>query len=60
MGKPKNIGVNEALRKAGFIPLPRWWVTQEELSVIHRMAHNHEDEVNRIRKECREKNNVES
>lgn len=57
MGKPKNIGINEALRAAGFVPLPRWWVTQDELSVIHRMAHNHEDEITRIRLETRKKAN---
>lgn len=50
---PINYGVNEALRKAGFVRLPAWWVTREELEVIHRMAHNHEYEVNRIREETR-------
>lgn len=55
MGKPKTFGVNEALRAAGFVPLPRWWVTRAELGVIHRMAHNHEAEVTRIRVEARKK-----
>jgi hypothetical protein len=53
---PANFGVNEALRKAGFVPLPRWWVTQDELSAIHRMAHNHESEITRIRLETRRRN----
>lgn len=39
----------EALRSAGYVPLPRWWVLPDELEVIHRMAHNHREEVNRIR-----------
>ena len=42
----------QALRAAGYVPVPRWWVLPEELEVIHRMAHNHQDEVNRIRGEA--------
>ena len=38
-----------ALRRAGFVPLPRWWVTQDQLEVIHRMAHGNKDVVNEIR-----------
>ena len=45
----------QALRAAGYVPLPRWWVPREELEVIHRMAHNHQDEVNRIRGEAIER-----
>ncbi len=51
---PTNYGVSEALRKAGFVRLPAWWVTRDELEVIHHMAHNHEAEVNRIRREVRD------
>ena len=53
MGKAKELGVNEALRKAGFVPLPRWWVKREDLEVIHAMAHKHEEAVTRIRREVR-------
>jgi len=42
----------QALRAAGYVPLPRLWVLPEEMEVIHRMAHNHQDEVNRIRGEA--------
>ena len=35
----KNLGVNDALRKAGFVRIPAWWVTSDELKVIHQMAH---------------------
>ena len=42
----------KALRKAGYVPLPRWWVLPDEMDVIHRMAHNHQNEVNRIRAEA--------
>lgn len=50
---PKNLGVNEALRAAGFVRIPAWWVTPDELEVIHRMAHNHEEIVTEIRNRCR-------
>jgi len=39
----------EALREAGYVPIPRWWVTPDELDVIARMAHNHDQHVNEIR-----------
>lgn len=55
MGKDKPSTVHEALRKAGFVPLPRWWVKQDELDVIHRIAHNHEDQINEIRAKARVK-----
>lgn len=51
---PVNLGVSEALRKAGFVRIPAWWVRRDELEVIHRIAHNHEEEVNRIRREVRD------
>ena len=53
---PVNLGVSEALRKAGFVRIPAWWVRRDELEVIHRIAHNHEEEVNRIRREVRDGN----
>ena len=50
---PDNRGVNEALRRAGFVRIPAWWVKQDELQSIlpalHRMAHNHAAEVTAIR-----------
>ncbi|WP_300440329.1 hypothetical protein [uncultured Mameliella sp.] len=39
----------KALRAAGYVPLPRWWVTQDQLEVIRRIAMGNEGEVNRIR-----------
>lgn len=38
-----------ALRAAGYKPLPRWWVTQEQLDLIEYMIRSNADEVNRIR-----------
>ena len=51
---PVNLGVSEVFRKAGFVRIPAWWVRRDELEVIHRIAHNHEEEVNRIRREVRD------
>jgi hypothetical protein len=56
---PKNYGVSEALREAGFVRLPAWWVKREDLAIIHQMAHEHEDEVTRIRVEARRKQTEE-
>ena len=54
MGKPQeNLGVNDALRKAGFVKIPAWWVLPEELEVIHRMAHKHSSHITAIRLSCR-------
>lgn len=39
----------KALRAAGYVPIPRWWVTPDELDVISRMARNHDEHVNEIR-----------
>ena len=50
---PENLGVSDALRKAGYVRIPDWWVTPDQLEVIHRMAHGHQDEINRIRRETK-------
>lgn len=39
----------QALRAAGFVPLPRWWVRAEDLDLIAYMAQQCADEVNRVR-----------
>ena len=39
----------QALREAGFKPLPRWWVKAEDLELIAYMVGQYADEVNRIR-----------
>lgn len=43
----------KALRAAGYLPLPRWWVKKEDLDLIEYMAKQHQAEVNRIRNEAR-------
>jgi len=42
----------EALRAAGYLALPRWWVTQDQFDVIERMAKGNRDEVYRIKYEA--------
>lgn len=44
----------QALRAAGFKPLPRWWVKAEDLDLIEYMARQHADEVNAIRARANE------
>jgi DUF1680 family protein len=42
----------KALRAAGYLPLPRRWVTAEQLELILYMSAQNEAEVNRIRGEA--------
>lgn len=37
------------MREAGYIPLPRLWVTPDQMEMIQYMARQNADEVNRIR-----------
>jgi len=39
----------QALREAGFVPLPRLWVTWDQLETIIRMAEGNKAVVNEIR-----------
>lgn len=41
-----------ALRAAGYLPLPRYWVTREQMDLILWMARQNEPEVTRIRVEA--------
>jgi hypothetical protein len=38
-----------ALRRAGYVKLPAWWVTQEQLELIEYMAKQNLAEINRIK-----------
>jgi hypothetical protein len=40
---------SDRLRAAGYVPLPRLWVTQEDMDIIMWMAKKHEGAVNAIR-----------
>lgn len=51
MPKMSKSPVALALRAAGYKPLPRLWVTIEQLELILWMAKKNQDDVNRIRRE---------
>ena len=51
-GTPEHSQSAEALRAAGFVPLPRLWVRPEDLEMVNYMASKHADEVNEIRAEA--------
>jgi hypothetical protein len=38
-----------ALRAAGYVPCPRWWLTAEQMELVAYMASQNSAEVNRIR-----------
>lgn len=38
-----------ALRAAGYVKLPGWWVTQEQADLVKYMARQNLDEINAIR-----------
>jgi hypothetical protein len=40
-----------ALRQAGYVKLPAWWVTQEQLELIEYMCRGNLEEINRIKNE---------
>lgn len=41
-----------ALRAAGYLPLPRYWVTKEQMDLIMYMVRQNEEDVTRIRAEA--------
>jgi len=43
-----------ALRAAGYLPLPRYWVTREQMDLIMYMVRQNEADVTRIRREANE------
>ena len=44
----------KALRAAGFEPLPRLWVTRDQMEVIVKLAEQNRDVVNEIRHNAKE------
>lgn len=52
---PEDLGISDAMRKAGFVKIPAWWVTPDELEVIHRMAHKHSSHITAIRLKSRDR-----
>jgi len=41
-----------ALRLAGYVKLPAWWVTEEQMQLIEYMAKQNLAEINRIKDEA--------
>lgn len=39
----------QALRRAGYVKLPAWWVTEEQMQLIEYMAKQNLAEINRIK-----------
>lgn len=48
-----------ALRAAGYLPCPRWWLTSEQMELVEYMAKQNEKDVNRIRSEAQKRLSVE-
>jgi hypothetical protein len=44
-----------ALRRAGYVKLPGWWVRQDQLELIEYMAKQNLAEINRIKDEANER-----
>jgi hypothetical protein len=49
---PSNSPGARALRLAGYVKLPAWWVTEEQLQLIEYMAKQNLAEINRIKDEA--------
>jgi hypothetical protein len=43
-----------ALRRAGYVKLPAWWVTQEQLELIEYMTKQNLPEINKIKERAYE------
>jgi hypothetical protein len=52
---PSNSPGARALRLAGYVKLPAWWVTQEQLDLIEYMARQNLPDINRIKQEAEDK-----
>lgn len=46
---PSNSPGAMALRRAGYVKLPAWWVTQEQLELIEYMARQNKDDIDAIK-----------
>ena len=45
-----------ALRRAGYVKLPAWWVTQEQLELIEYMCRGNLPEISKIKQEAEDRN----
>jgi hypothetical protein len=44
-----------ALRQAGYVKLPAWWVTREQLELIDYMCRGNLPDINRIKEEAEDR-----
>jgi hypothetical protein len=51
--------VGKKLREMGFVPLPRWWVTPEELEIISRITKHHLPTVLKVKEGIRMEQELE-
>ena len=50
--------VGKKLREMGFVPMPRWWVTPEELEIIGRITKKHLPTVLKIKEQIRQEQDL--
>jgi hypothetical protein len=53
---PSNSPGARALRLAGYVKLPAWWVTQEQLELIEYMCRGNLPEISKIKQEAEDRN----
>jgi hypothetical protein len=44
----------QALRQAGFVKCPSWWITQDQLELIEYLARQNLEEINRIKEKAKQ------
>lgn len=52
--KGSNSAFSLALKKAGFVVLPRLWVKHEDMQAIYDIAYKHAKTINQLRKQVRQ------
>jgi hypothetical protein len=52
MSDPSNSPGARALRRAGYVKLPAWWVTEEQLLLIEYLARQNLETITRIKDEA--------
>jgi hypothetical protein len=52
---PSNSPGARALRLAGYVKLPAWWVTEEQLELIAYMAKQNLAEINKIKERAEDR-----
>jgi hypothetical protein len=55
---PSNSPGARALRRAGYVKLPAWWVTQEQFELIEYMCQGNLPRISKIKLEAEERANA--